>query len=212
MSEIIEKRNRLAAEYTVKNLKSRGFEAAWVPDRAAALELALSWIPEGSSVGWGGSVSADEIGLRDAIRQGNYIAIDRDTARDPAERKQLMKRALTADTFIMGTNALSEDGQLVNIDGNGNRVAALCYGPDSVIVIAGINKLAHTLEDAVQRARTVAAPINAQRFAGESPCRRHGVCGNCHSESCICSQLLITRTSMTKGRIKVLLVGEALGF
>ena len=119
---------------------------------------------------------------------------------------------MNADVFITGANALSLDGQMVNIDGNGNRVAAIIYGPKSVIVIAGMNKVTETLDDAIRRARTVAAPANAQRFAGETPCRNTGVCGDCKSTDCICNQIVITRHCRPAGRIKFIIVGEDIGF
>ena len=196
----------------VKNLKSRHFDAYYCPDKASALEKALELIPKGSSVGWGGCKSAEQIGLIDAVRAGEYTAIDRATGKTPEETVALMKRCLTADVFITGANGLSMDGQMVNIDGAGNRVAAIVYGPDSVIVIAGMNKVVATLEDAVRRARTVAAPMNKQRFALDTPCEVTGACGNCKSEGCICNQILITRNSKPAGRIKIILVGEELGF
>lgn len=199
-------------EVLVKNLRSHHFEAYYCADKTEALSKALELIPEGSSVGWGGALSAQQIGLIDAVNAGNYTTIDRDKAANPAERVKLMKQCLTADVFITGANALSMDGQMVNIDGNGNRVAAIVYGPDSVIVVAGMNKAVDTLEAAVQRARTVAAPMNMQRFHLNTPCDVTGQCGNCKSEGCICNQLLITRNSKPAGRIKVILVGEELGF
>lgn len=207
------KRSALAGERVVKALQSRHFEACYCATKAEALQKALSYIPEGSSVGWGGSVSVEEIGLKEAVRGPKYKAIDRDAVSDPAEKTRLMKQCLSADVFLMGTNALTQDGELVNIDGTGNRLAAMCFGPDSVIVIAGINKLAPDLDTAIARARSVAAPINAARFPGlDTPCAKTGLCGNCRSENCICNQILITRNSRPAGRIKVIVVGEELGF
>ena len=196
----------------IKNLHSRGFEAYYCPDKETALQQVLALIPEGASVGWGGATSAQQIGLMDAVKAGNYRPVDRDTAKSPEERVQLMKQCLMTDVFITGANALSMDGQMVNVDSMGNRVAAIVYGPDSVIVIAGMNKVADTLEAAVIRARTVAAPINKQRFTGETPCLVTGSCADCKSGGCICNQILITRNSLPKGRIKIVLVGENLGF
>ena len=207
------KRSALAGERVVKALQSRHFEACYCATKAEALQKALSYIPEGSSVGWGGSVSVEEIGLKEAVRGPKYKAIDRDAVSDPAEKTRLMKQCLSAGVFLMGTNALTQDGELVNIDGTGNRLAAMCFGPDSVIVIAGINKLAPDLDTAIARARSVAAPINAARFPGlDTPCAKTGLCGDCRSESCICNQILITRNSRPAGRIKVIVVGEELGF
>ena len=200
------------AQVLVKNLQRHHFEAYFCPDRASALQKALELIPEGCSVGWGGAQSATDIGLLDAIRAGNYTAIDRDAVSDPAEKAKVMKRCLAADVFITGANAISLDGSMVNIDGNGNRVAAIVYGPDSVVVIAGMNKVVDTLEDALRRARTVAAPVNKQRFAGETPCGITGSCADCLSDGCICNQILVTRNCRPAGRIKFVLVGEELGF
>ena len=207
-----EKRNALAAEHIVKALKARQLNGYYAQTKEEALQIALSLIPEGSSVGWGGSVSTVAIGLNDAVRTGNYRAIDRDTATTPEEREVLMHECLNADCFIMSTNALSEDGQLVNLDGNGNRVAALIYGPKRVMVVAGMNKVTKTLEDAVARCRNIASPINAQRFPGNTPCRKTGCCGDCSMPGCICAQLVITRYSLNPNRIHVILVGEDLGF
>ena len=195
----------------VQNLKKRHFEACYCDDRAAALEKALELIPDGVAVGWGGTMSCEQLGLMDALRGRNVRLLDRSKAASPQEREQLMKQCLTADVFLTGANALSLDGQMVNIDGNGNRVAAIVYGPDSVIVVAGMNKVCDTLEQAVQRARSIAAPGNAQRFRIATPCNSTGSCHNCTSADCICNQLLITRHCRPAGRIKFILVGEDLG-
>lgn len=200
------------AQVLIKNLRSRHFEAYYCANKEEALSKALELIPEGATVGWGGALSAQQIGLMDALNAGNYNAIDRDKATTPEEREQAMKKCLLADVFVTGANALSLDGQMVNIDGNGNRVAAVVYGPDSVVVIAGMNKVVDTLEDAVTRARTVAAPMNKQRFALQTPCEVTGTCANCKSDGCICNQILITRNCKPAGRIKFVLVGEELGF
>ena len=205
-------RNELAAERVIRNLERRHMEGYYAKDKAETQRIALSLIPEGSTVGWGGSFSIEEIGLKAAVKEGNYTFIDRDTAKDPAERDELMKKCLLADVFLMSANAISEDGQLVNIDGRGNRVAALCFGPTSVIVVAGMNKLEKTLEDAMSRARNYAAPVNAQRFTGETVCHKTGSCGDCNMDGCICGQIVVTRNSNPVGRIKVILVNEELGF
>ena len=192
----------------VSNLQKRHFEAYYCDTCQEALEKALELIPEGSSIGWGGAMSAQQIGLIDAVKSGNYRAIDRMTA---ADREQAMRDCLLADVFISGANALSLDGEMVNIDGNGNRVAAIVYGPKSVIVIAGMNKVMDTLDDAITRARTVAAPVNQQRFQLDNPCTVTGTCADCLSKTCICNQILITRHCRPVGRIKFILVGEDLG-
>lgn len=208
MNEFLKMHYRKRGEILVKNLQKRHFEACYCDTSAEALQKALELIPEGASIGWGGAMSAQQIGLIDAVKTSKYRAIDRATAPD---RDQAMRDCLLADVFISGANAMSMDGEMVNIDGQGNRVAAIVYGPKSVIVIAGMNKVVDTLEDAVTRARTVAAPINQQRFQLDNPCTKTGSCADCLSQTCICNQILITRHCRPVGRIKFILVGEELG-
>ena len=156
-------------------------------------------IPEGATVGWGGAESVNEIGLLDAVEKGNYRAMGRDDSVRP-------------DVFIAGANAISMDGQMVNIDGRSNRVSSIIYGPKTVIMIAGMNKVVDTLDDAMRRAKTVAAPINEQRFLKNTPCAVTGVCADCKSPDCICCNTVITRFSREKDRIRFVLVGQDLGF
>lgn len=195
----------------VKNLRSRHFDAYYCADKASALQKALELIPKTAIVGWGGATSAVQIGLMDAVKKG-YQVYDRDTCETMEDRIRMMKKCLTADVFLTGANAISLDGQMVNIDGNGNRVAAIVYGPDSIIVIAGMNKVVDTLEDAVRRARTIAAPMNQQRFPNQTPCQMTGSCADCKAPDCSCNQILITRHCRPVGRIKFIIVGEELGF
>lgn len=195
----------------VKNLQSRHFEAYYCADKASALEKALELIPKGATVGWGGAMSAEQIGLMDALNAGEYNAIDRSKCATNEERLEAMKKAMFADVFLTGANGLSLDGEMVNIDGAGNRVASIVYGPGSIIVVAGMNKVMDTLEDAITRARTVAAPMNKQRFPNQTPCEVTGTCADCKSEGCICNQILITRHCRPAGRIKFIIVGEELG-
>ena len=158
----------------------------------------------------GGSITVDQIGLKEEVLN-KFSVINRDAAKSPEERMELMRQALTCDTFLMSANAITEDGQLVNIDGNGNRVAALCFGPKEVIVVAGMNKVVGSLEDAWDRARNYAAPVNAQRFELPTPCGKTGLCADCKNSSTICTHFVVTRMGKN-GRIKVILVGEELGF
>ena len=195
----------------VKNLQSRHFEAYYCATKEDALAKALELIPKGASVGWGGVMSAAQIGLLDAVRQGDYRAIDRERCKNPEEKLQAEREAMFADVFLTSANDLSLTGEMVNIDGYGNRVSAIVFGPKTVLVIAGMNKVCDTLEDAVTRARTVAAPLNQQRFMLDNPCTVTGTCADCKSQTCICNQILITRHCRPVGRIKFILVGEDLG-
>lgn len=208
----ISKRNELLGKSMLPALEKRNFEAYYCSTSEEALKKAISLIPEGSSVSWGGSVTIREMGLTKALHEGNYEVIDRDLAKTPEEMYELHRKGLLSDYFLTSTNAISEDGVLVNIDGNANRVAAICFGPKNVIVLCGINKVAPTIQDAIARARSFAAPVNAMRFMGKTPCTVTGSCHNCTSPDCICNQILITRMSKAKHRIKIILVGEDLGF
>lgn len=209
MNENIFKRNALLAQKIIKGLESRNMTGYYAEDREAAKALALSLIPEGSSVTMGGAMSAHEIGLVEALKAGNYDFIDRDAYED---KRAAMLAAYDADVFLSSANAITEDGQLVNIDGNANRVSAIAQGPKKVVFIVGMNKVCDDLDGAMKRARNVAAPINAQRFGLSTPCAKTGACMDCKSPDTICCQFLITRFSRHKDRIHVILVNDSLGF
>ena len=204
-------RNRKLGESLVKALKARHFEACYCTDIEEAKQKLIEWIPQEDTVAWGGSQTLAEIGAQEMLRARGQVLIDRDTAKTPEERNTLMRQALTADTFLMSSNAITEDGQLVNMDGNGNRAAALVYGPRQVIVVAGLNKVAKDLDAAIARVRGTAAPTNAQRFPVNTPCKITGMCADCKSPDCICANMVITRLSKPAGKIKVILIGEMLG-
>ena len=209
MNENITKRNEKLAQKVIKGLESRNMSGYYAKDRDEALKTALGLIKEGSTVTMGGAVSAHEIGLVDALKKGNYDFIDRDQMED---KKAAALAAYSADVFLTSANAMTEDGVLVNIDGNANRVSAIAHGPEKVIVIAGMNKVCDDLDGAMKRARNVAAPINAQRFGLSTPCSKTGSCMDCKSPDTICCQFLITRFSRHKDRIHVILVNDSLGF
>ena len=192
-------------------LKKRGFEAYYVSDKAAAVQKILELIPKEHSISWGGCMTMDQLELKDKLASKGYTLIDRDTAKTPEEREVIMHQALNCGSFIMSSNAITEDGQLFNIDGKGNRVAALCYGPQNIIVIAGMNKVVQNMDAAYSRVRGYAAPANAQRFDLDTPCKKIGECADCLSGSTICAQFVQTRICKPAGRIKVVLIGEELG-
>ena len=209
MNENIIKRNELLAQKVMKGLESRNMKAYYAADKEEALAKALELIPEGSSVTMGGAMSAREIGLVDALKEGEYNFIDRDNYED---KRAAMLMAYDADFFISSANAMTEDGIIVNIDGNSNRVSAIAQGPKHVLFIVGMNKICDDLDGAMKRARNVAAPINAQRFGLDTPCAKTGSCFDFKSPDTICCQFLITRFSRHEGRISVILVNDNLGY
>ena len=209
MNPNIVKRNELLAQKVIKGLESRNMSGYYAASKEDALKLALTLIPEGSSVTMGGAMSAHEIGLVDALKAGNYNFIDRDAYED---KRAAMLAAYDADVFLSSANAMTDDGILVNIDGNSNRVSAICQGPKKVLFIVGMNKVCGDLDGAMKRARNVAAPTNAQRFGLSTPCAKTGKCMDCKSPDTICCQFLITRFSRHAGRIHVILVNDILGF
>ena len=205
MDPNMEKRNALLAQKVIRGLQSRNMTGYYAETREQAKQIALSLIPEGSSIAMGGTMSAVEIELVDALKNGNYRFIDRSA---PGAKLA----AYDADFFLSSANAMTDDGVLVNIDGNANRVSCIANGPKHVLFIVGMNKIASDFDAAMKRARNVAAPINAQRFGLETPCSKLGTCMNCKSPDTICCQFLITRFSRHKDRIHVILVNDNLGF
>ena len=205
----ITKRNELLAQKVIKGLQSRNMRGYYAATREEALSIALSLIEKGSSVTMGGALSAHEIGLVDAVRSGDYRFIDRGAY---ADKRQAMLDAYDADWFLSSANAMTEDGVLINIDGNANRVSAIAQGPKHVLFIVGMNKVTSDIDGAMKRARNVAAPTNAQRFGLNTPCAKTGACMNCKSPDTICCQFLITRFSRHADRIHVILVNDNLGF
>ena len=201
-----------AANTIIKNLAKRQIEGYYCDSKEDALKKALELMPEGSSIGWGGSMTISEIGLMDAIKSGSYDIIDREAATTDEERKAVYARMVNADYFLMSTNAITMDGELVNIDARGNRVSFLIFGPSNVLVIAGMNKVVSDVEAGYKRVKDIATPPNTVRLNRQTPCATTGRCGDCYSPDCICNSTVITRRSGTPNRLKVILVGEELGY
>lgn len=209
-----QQRNRQLGEHLIKQLRQRHYEAFYFNTSSEAVKAITDMIPDGSTVTWGGSMTIRDMGLTAALHQRPALELwDRDLAPDRAAAQEIYRKAFRADYYLSSVNALSEDGEIVNIDGNGNRVAAITFGPKKVILVVGINKVAKNLQAAIDRARGTAAPINAQRFADlNTPCRTDGVCHDCKSPDCLCNYIEIMRNSRPAGRHTVVLVGENLGF
>jgi len=212
MNENRVKRNRMLGEQIIKSLETRNMEGYYAETKEEALKKALGLIPQGASIAWGGSMSIQEIGLKEALCQGDYKVYNREDAKSAQEKRAVELATYDCDYFLTSANAISEDGIIVNIDGNANRVSAIAYGPRNVLMIVGMNKVVKDAQMAVSRARNEAAPINAQRFGLNTPCNKTGACFDCKSPDTICCQFLITRYSKHAGRIKVILVNEELGF
>lgn len=207
-----ELRNGRLARRMIKSLARRNMDAYYCATVAEAVETVKGLIPEGSSVSWGGSMTLRDMGLTAALHEaGCYRLLDRDRAADREEAQEIYLQAFRADYYLSGANAISEDGVIVNIDGNGNRVAAITFGPRHVIFVIGMNKVAQNVEAALARARSTAAPINAARFDIKTPCRQDGVCHNCNSPESICNHVHFLRNSPRRRHI-VVLVGEELGY
>ena len=207
MDENMKKRNERLAQTVIKGLQSRNMTGYYAEDKEAALKQALELIEENSTISMGGCMSAHEIGLVQALQEGNYQYLDR----SKMEPREGLLAACVSDVFLSSANAMTSDGILVNIDGNSNRVSCIAQGPKKVIFIVGMNKVCDDLDSAMKRARNVAAPINAQRFEVKTPCKETGKCFDCKSPDTICCQFLITRYSRHTGRIHVILVNDNLG-
>lgn len=205
-------RNERLASRMVKNLARRNMQACYCKTAREAVEKVMEMIPDGASVTWGGSMTIRDMGLTAALHhKGTYKLFDRDLAATREEAQDIYRKAFTADYYLSSANAISEDGVIVNIDGTGNRVAAITFGPRHVIFVIGLNKVAQTVDAALARARSTASPINAARFSIQTPCQADGVCHNCCSPDCVCNYIHLLRHS-PQGRHTVILVGEDWGY
>jgi len=201
-----------AAKTVIKNFEKRRIEGFYCENKEAAVMKVLEIMEEGKSVAWGGSMTLEEAGVMEAVKNANYDIIDRDKAKTKEEQKDVFGKICGCDYFLMSSNAITLDGELVNVDGRGNRVSFLCFGPENVVIVAGMNKLVPDLESAIKRVRNMAAPPNTVRLNKNTPCSVNGSCADCLSPDCICAQTVITRLSAVPNRIKVILVGEELGY
>lgn len=202
-----------AAKTIISKLSYRRMKGYYCATADEAKALVMELVTPGSKVSFGGSVTLAETGITDALRSRTDLTLyDRSTCTTPEEIKEVYRNSFFCDSYLMSTNAITLDGELINIDGTANRVAALCYGPDQVIVVAGINKIVSDIESGYKRVKNIASPQNALRLERQTPCAANGKCGNCINDSCMCSQTVITRRSAVPDRIKVILVGESLGY
>ncbi len=207
-----ETRNEHLAQTIIKNLQRRHIQGFYCPTAEEAVKKVSELIADGESVTWGGTMTVRDLGIPAALKsRGTLEVLDRDLVESPEEKQAMYLRAFSTDVYLSSANAISEDGVIVNIDGNGNRVAAITWGPKRVIFVIGLNKVAKTVEDALSRARGTASPINAARFDIKTPCQVDGICHNCNSADSICNYVHFLRNS-PRGRHTVVLVGESLGY
>lgn len=202
----------LLANNVIKNLEKRNMEGYYFNDSASCVTAILNMMPQNSTISWGGSMTLEETGLMDALKEKNYTLIDRNTAKNEEESRQLFAKAVLSDYFFMSTNAMTYNGELVNIDGKGNRVSCLIQGPSHVFILVGRNKLTASIDSAIERVRNVASPANAIRLNRELACGLTGRCHDCLSPDCFCNQVVITRRNGQTGRIKIFLINEDLGY
>lgn len=200
------------AKSIIHKLEARKMEGYYCPDKESAKAKVLELIgPNKKVVTYGGSMSLDEVGLKETVEEAGHDLLRREKYVTPEEKRECFAKQTLADVFMMSTNAITLDGELVNIDGSGNRVACLAFGPNEVIVVAGMNKVVSNVEEGIARSRNFAAPPNTVRLGCDTPCAKIGQCGNCLNDT-ICCQIVVTRASRVPGRIKVILVGEELGY
>lgn len=196
----------------IKKLEARKMQGFYCPDVASAKEKLAELLGKSKkTVAYGGSMTIDENGFKDVVNNGGHELIIRENFKTPEEVKECKAKQINADTFLMSTNAITLDGELINIDGRGNRVCYLIYGPDEVIIIAGMNKVVANVDDGIRRIRNEATPPNCNRLNCNTPCATTGKCGDCYTNS-ICCQIVVTRVSLIPNRIKVILVGDTLGY
>ncbi len=200
------------AKTIIKHLERNGFEGYFCEDSAAARELVRQLVPDGASIAWGGTETFKETGVKAMLEEGSYTMLDRSTATTPEETRAMYLSHLASDCFFMSTNAITLKGELVNIDGNSNRLACLLYGPKQVFVLVGMNKVCTDIDSALKRVQTMACPPNATRLHAQTPCEITGSCGKCHSENCMCCNIVVSRHNRHAGRVKVILIAEDLGY
>lgn len=207
-----ELRNERLAAKLIKSLNQRHYDAYYCKSNDDLLNKVKELIPAGSTISWGGSASIRDTGITQMLKAGDYRVYDRDDVHTQEDKMRIYRKAMECDYYLASVNAMSEDGVIVNVDGNGNRVAAITWGPEHVILVVGLNKVCRDVDAAVKRARSVAAPTNMARFDFRTPCQADGVCHDCKSPDSICNYISIQRMSHPAKRHIVLLTSEPVGY
>ena len=198
---------------TMENLEKNNIESYFVEDNSALIEKISEFLKEGDTVSVGGSMTLFETGVIEFLRNGKFNFLDRyEQGLNGNDIKDIFRKTFSADAYFVSSNAVTEKGELYNVDGTGNRVAAMIYGPDNVIVIVGVNKIVRDVQEAIERNKEYAAPANAKRLNRNTPCTKVGYCMDCSSSERICNDYVLIRRQGQKGRIKVIIVGKELGY
>lgn len=201
------------AKGVIKKLERNNMEGYWAASRTDAIDIVRSWLHDGDSITWGGSETFTESGMKAAlVRASTYHMLDRTRATTADEKRAMWQARTTADWFFMSANALTLNGELVNIDGNSDRCSLLLHGPEHVVVLVGMNKIVADVDAGIKRIHTTVCPLNAERLHASTPCELTGACIDCHAHKCMCCNVVVTRHSRHPGRIKVVLIGEELGY
>lgn len=207
-----ETRDEKLAQQMIKNLEQRHYEAYFCKTAEDIRNQVKELIPEGSTISWGGSMTIRDSGVTKMLKAGNYEVFDRDDVTTQEDKMRIYRKAFECDYYLASVNAISEDGVIINIDGNGNRVAAITWGPEHVILIVSLNKVCQDVDAAIKRARSTAAPTNMARFDFKTPCQIDGTCHDCKSKDSICNYISIQRMSHPAKRHIVILTSEDLGY
>lgn len=205
--------NEMKIKRTIESLKKNNMNGYYAKDRSEIIELIRDIVDEGSIVSCGGSMTLFETGVIDHLRSGRYDFLDR--YKDGITREEvtnIFRQAFLSDAYFVSSNAITENGELYNVDGNGNRVAAMLYGPDKVIVICGVNKIVKDVDEAIKRNRELSAPINAKRLNKKTPCTKVGYCMDCSSPERICNEYTLIRKQNVSDRIHVIFLNENIGY
>lgn len=205
--------NEKRAERVITSLEKNNMNGYLVRSKEELIDKIKEIVNEGAVVACGGSMTLFETGVIDHLRSGRYKFLDRyKEGLTPEEVKEIYRGAFSADAYFSSTNAITENGELYNVDGNGNRVAAMLYGPDKVIIIAGLNKIVKDVNEAIERNRNISAPANAKRLDRKTPCAKVGYCMECQSEDRICCEYTLIKKQSRGGRIHVIFINEEFGY
>ena len=205
--------NEMKINRTIEALKKNNMNGYYAKNRDEVIKLIEDIVAEGSKVAVGGSETLSELGVLEYLRSGRYDFLDRYKAGlTPEEVTNIFKQSFLADAYLSGCNAITENGELYNVDGNGNRVAAMLYGPDKVIVICGVNKIVKDVDEAIKRNRAISAPMNAKRLKRKTPCAKVGYCMDCNSPERICNEYTLIKKQRLPERMHVIFLNENLGY